>query len=60
VVQQTIDDARAVFEAVRDAVRRLYGEVGATAAIQAPQRRCFISQALTAAQTTGYLPDGQQ
>jgi hypothetical protein len=60
VVQQTIDDARAVFEAVRDAVRSLYGEVGATAAIQAAQGRSFISQALSAAQTTGYLPDGQQ
>jgi hypothetical protein len=60
LVQETINDTRAVFETLRTNVRSLYGEVGGTAAMQAAQGRAFIGQALSAAQTTGYLPDGQQ
>lgn len=60
LVQETINDTRAVFETLRDNVRSLYGEVGGTAAMQAAQGRAFIGQALSAAQATGYLPDGQK
>lgn len=60
LAQETINDTRAVFETLRDNVRGLYSEVGGTAAMQAAQGRAFISQALGTAQTTGYLPDGQQ
>lgn len=60
LVQETINDTRAVFETLRDNVRSLYGEVGGAAAMQAAQGRAFIGQALSAAQATGYLPDGQQ
>ncbi len=60
VAQEVINDTRAVFETLRSNVRSLYGEVGGTAAMQAAQGRAFIGQALSAAQTTGYLPDGQQ
>lgn len=60
LVQETINDTRAVFETLRDNVRSLYGEVGSAAAMQAAQGRAFITQALSAAQATGYLPYGQQ
>lgn len=60
VAQEVINDTRAVFETLRSNVRSLYGEVGGTAAMQAAQGRAFIGQALSAAQATGYLPDGQK
>lgn len=60
LVQETISSTREVFDTLRENVRSLYGEVGSTAAMQAAQGRAFIGQALSAAQATGYLPDGQQ
>ena len=60
LVQETISSTRAVFDTLRDQVRSMYGEVDSAAAMQAAQGRAFIEQALVVAQTTGYLPDGEQ
>lgn len=49
-----------IFELVHDSARDLYGEVDATRAMQAQQARSFITQAASAAQLTGYLPDQDQ
>ncbi|MDU7587602.1 MAG: hypothetical protein E7K47_09410, partial [Acidovorax sp.] len=60
IVRETIDSTRAVFTTLRDNVRALYGEVGSTSLMQSAQGRAFIDQALAAAKTTGYLPDGDR
>ncbi|SFB74024.1 tape measure domain-containing protein [Polaromonas sp. OV174] len=60
IVQETISSTQAVFDTLKDNVRSLYAEVDSTQAMQTTQGRAFIEQALSAAQTTGYLPDGEQ
>ncbi|QIL72326.1 hypothetical protein G7048_19380 [Diaphorobacter sp. HDW4B] len=49
-----------VFDLVRDSARELYGSVESVAAMQASQGRAFIDMALSAALSTGYLPEQDQ
>lgn len=60
VVQDTVNDVRAVFDTVRSAARDLFGEVDSVVQFNAQAGRAYITQALGAAQSTGYLPDGEQ
>lgn len=60
VVQDTISDVRSVFDAVGDAARGLYGDVGSTRAMMGAQGQAFIDQALSNARLTGYLPDPEE
>jgi len=46
-----------IFDLVRSNARDLYGDVEATAAMQAAQGWAFVEQALANVQSTGYLPD---
>jgi len=48
-----------VFDLLQSSVRELYGAVDSTAQMQAGQGRAFISNALSTAQSTGYLPDSK-
>lgn len=60
VVQDTISDVRSVFDAVGDAARGLYGDVGSTRAMMGAQGQAVIDQALSNARLTGYLPDPEE
>ena len=60
VVQETVNDVRAVFDTVRGAARDLFGEVDSVVQFNAQAGRAYITQALGAARSTGYLPDGEQ
>lgn len=60
VVQDTVNDVRAVFDTVRSAARELFGEVDSVVQFNAQAGRAYITQALGAARSTGYLPDGEQ
>lgn len=55
--QESLDLITGVFDLVRSNARELYADVSSTAAMQAVQGQLFIEQALSAAQSTGYLPD---
>lgn len=55
---ESVDTLTGIFETIRSNVRELYSEVGSTAAMQVSQANAFIDNALRAAQTTGYMPDG--
>ncbi|GAA6121445.1 tape measure protein [Acidovorax sp. FG27] len=57
VQQEALGLITGIFDLVRSNARDLYGEVGATAAMQASQGNAFIAQALANAQRTGYLPE---
>lgn len=57
VQQETLGLITGIFDLVRSNARDLYGEVGATAAMQASQGNAFIAQALANARRTGYLPE---
>lgn len=57
LARETSDTLDGLFGLLRDNVRELYGEVASTAAMQAAQGSAFIAQALSAARTTGYLPE---
>ena len=57
---ESVDTLTGIFETIRSNVRELYGEVGGTVAMQVSQANAFIDNALRAAQTTGYMPDGSQ
>lgn len=59
ILEETVADVREVFDAVRTASRELFGEVEGAAAMQARAGRKFISDALSSAKLTGYLPDGK-
>lgn len=58
LAQEQIDSISAVLSAIGDNVKDLYGEVDSTRAQSAIRGSAFISEALSAAQLTGYLPDG--
>lgn len=60
VVQDTVNDVRAVFDTVRSAARDLFGEVDSVVQFNAQAGRAYITQALGTARSTGYLPDGEQ
>lgn len=51
------DEIKAVFELLQSSVSDLYGEVESTAKAAAAQGVDFITQALSTAQKTGYLPE---
>ncbi|WP_057199570.1 phage tail length tape measure family protein [Acidovorax sp. Root217] len=55
--EKTRDEIKAVFELLESSVDDLYGEVESTAKAAAQQGVDFITQALSAAQKTGYLPE---
>ncbi len=57
LLTESITAIRAVFEAVRDNARALYGEVDSTAKGLARAGQAFIDNALSNAMLTGYLPD---
>jgi len=57
VQQEALGLITGIFDLVRSNARDLYGEVGATAAMQASQGNAFIAQALATAKRTGYLPE---
>lgn len=58
--QESIAAITAVFDVIDKNVKELYGEVASTSAMQAAAARKFISDAVSAAQSTGYLPDSTQ
>lgn len=60
VASGAVSDLSGLFGLMHDNVRDLYGEVSSTAAMMAAQGQDFITQALTAARTTGYMPDQEQ
>lgn len=47
-----------IFDTIRSNVRELRGEVESSASMQVAQANAYIDNALRAAQTTGYMPDG--
>lgn len=59
-LQLVIDAARSVFDAAKDAVSSLFGEVESAVLSDGLKGRDFISVALAEAQTTGKLPDGEK
>lgn len=58
--QSAVDEITSVFDVLKANVTELYGTVDSTVAMQAAQGNAFIDQALSNAQTTGYLPDSVQ
>lgn len=58
--QESLSLITGVFDVLRSSVQDLYASVESSAAMQAEQGREFIAQALTAALTTGYLPEQDQ
>lgn len=59
VLQGTIDDVRAVFDAAASGVKSLRGQVDAVVQMSGKQGQAFIANALANARATGYLPDGK-
>lgn len=57
--EERIAAARAVVDLTREQVRELRGQVDATVAMTAAQANAWIDNALSAARTTGYLPDAE-
>ena len=57
ILEDSIKNIRAVFEAVRDGAKALYGEVDSTRNGAAAAGKSFISRALADALATGKLPD---
>ncbi|MDF1486700.1 phage tail length tape measure family protein [Ramlibacter sp. H39-3-26] len=57
--EERIAAARAVVDITRDQARELRGQVSSVASMTAAQASAWIDNALTAARTTGYLPDAQ-
>lgn len=55
-----VSELSGLFGLLHDNVRSLYGEVDSTAAMMAAQGNAFIAQALSAARSTGYLPEQAQ
>lgn len=59
VLNEAITELTSVFETARDAAKTLFGEVESAVQFQGDEGRAFISNALTVAQSTGYLPDSK-
>lgn len=57
--QERLASARAVVDLSRDQARELRGLVDGTVAMTAAQAGAYIDNALTAARSTGYLPDAE-
>ena len=57
LAQESLSLVNGVFELVRSNARELYGQVGATATMQAARGWAFVEQSLATARSTGYLPD---
>ena len=60
VAQESVEMLSGIFETLKSNIDELYGEVSATRAMSAAEGQAFLLQALGAARTTGYLPEGQQ
>lgn len=60
VLNEAIAELTTVFETARDAAKTLFGEVESAVQFQGDEGRAFISNALTVAQSTGYLPDSKE
>lgn len=59
LASEQVGSLQSVFDALKSNVQSLYGQVSSTASMQATQGNAFIEQALSAAQSTGYLPDSK-
>lgn len=57
LIRESLSSLSGVFDLVHNAARDLFGQVDGAAAMQATAGRTFITQALAALKTTGYLPD---
>ena len=55
--QERVSDLRSIFDTLKSNVQSLYSTVAETNAAQATQGVAFIDSALSAARSTGYMPD---
>lgn len=57
VAAESVTSIKGVFSLLNDQVNSLYGTVASTQAMQAAEGSAFIANALSNAQSSGYLPD---
>lgn len=60
IAEEAVNNLTSIFDTLRGNVRELYGEVDSTSSASARSGNSFITDALAAARTTGYLPDAEQ
>ncbi|QNN56492.1 hypothetical protein H9K76_18420 [Diaphorobacter ruginosibacter] len=60
LAEESLSLITGIFDLVHESARDLYGDVAGAQEMQASQGRAFITQALSAAKLTGYLPDKDQ